>query len=196
MTTNRDRIGKMNELVEAGVLPFVNEQMKKKFGTHWRQHARVPNSLSPKADLDAHALLYIVMNNWRDVFQHYLKPEIRDAASAAFAGRNKYSHSASAIDDNITLRALSGAHELLVGIYAKPQAEATKVLFDGLQNDMVRRRLEAEGKLKKPAAADDKPAAPAVAKNAEEEKQPDFLGGGKVEGLTPCGSSVHRGMMC
>jgi Protein of unknown function (DUF499)/Swt1-like HEPN len=185
MTTNRDRIGKMNELVEAGALPFVNEHMKKKFGTHWRQHARVPNSLAPKADLDAHALLYIVMNNWRDVFQHHLKPEIRDAASAAFAGRNKYSHSSGAIDDNITLRALSGAHELLVGMYAKPQAEAAKALFDGLQNDMVRRRLEAEGKLKKPAAAEDKPAAPAVTKKTEEEKQPDFLGGGRVEGLTP-----------
>lgn len=185
MTTNRDRIGKMLELVEKGALPFINEQMKKQFGTHWRMQARVPNSLAPKADLDAHALLYVVMNNWRDVFQHHLKPEIRDAASAAFAGRNKYSHSSGAIDDNITLRALSGAHEMLAGMYAKPQAEAAKKLFEGLQNDMVRRRLEAEGKIKKPASASDKPAAPAVAKKAEEEQQPDFLGGGKVEGLTP-----------
>lgn len=185
MTTNRDRIGTMLELVEKGALPFVNEYMKKQYGSHWRMQARVPNSLAPKADLDAYALLYIIINNWRDVFQNHLKPEMRDAASAALAGRNKYSHSSGAIDDSITLRALSGAHELLVGMFAKQQAEAAKALFDGLQNDMVRRRLEAEGKLKKSAASDDKPAAPAVTEKTEEEKQPDFLGGGRVEGLTP-----------
>lgn len=198
MTTNRDRLASMLQLIEKGCRPFIDEYMKQEHGTHWPRIARMPKTFTPQSDLDAYALLYVVNHNWREVFQNHLKPEMRDAASAALAGRNKFAHSTGDVDDNLTLRALTGAADLLDGMRAKPEAEAARKLAELQMQEMVRRNLERDGKLKpKPAKApDDAKPASAEAKpsltlqhsapdKAPEPQQGDLLGGGKVEGLQP-----------
>ncbi len=185
---NRDRIGAMVELLDGGIRPFVEKTLKAGFGVNWRQHARLPQSLSPMADLDAYALLYSIIHNWRDVFEKALKPEIRDAASAALAGRNTYSHSTGAIDDRLTLRALSGGIDLLTGVGAKTGAAEAQKLLDGLLADMTRAKGDTAAP-KAPDASAGKPRAIlAVAAQAPEPApatQADLLGGGEVEGLKP-----------
>jgi len=190
--SNRGRIGEMLHLIEVGGGPLIEKHLKTTFGSNWRNHARLPKSLSPQSDLDAHALLYSITNNWREVFEAHLKPEMRDAASAVFAGRNKWAHGAGDIEDNLTLRALLGAVDLLKGLGAKKEAEAANALTETQQKEMTRKIFEKEGKL--PSAGGDKGAKPQPTLTLTSPKgptpepdQPSLpgLGGGAVENLTP-----------
>ncbi len=202
MPSNRDRIATLLAEIEEGCTDPIVSSLKKHLGAQWRSIARFPGSLAPTADFDAHALLYIVTSNWRDVFQYDLKPEARDAASAAFAGRNKYAHSSGQIDNHLTLRALSGGKDLLEALGATDRAKRIDELLGALI-------LEMSGAAPAPAAAPPPaPPAPKAGKQpapttaaapkprptlsltptraeAAPPKQEDFFEGGKVEGLQP-----------
>jgi hypothetical protein len=186
---NRERIAQLLALIERGCLPFVENALKSGFGAHWRQTARLPKSLTPMADLDAYALLYAIIHNWREVFENTLKPEMRDAASAALAGRNKHSHSSSEIDNQLTLRALSGGADLLNAVGAKEEAAKASALLNGLLGTMTGATADAK-QTSAPAAGTEPPRRPTLTLTAtraksEEPRQEDFFGGGEVEGLKP-----------
>src|SRR5689334_9529174 len=106
MATNRERISEMLRLIETGAGSKIERQLKAAFGAKWRATARLPKSLSSASDMDAYAWLYAIVHNWRDAFPGSLKPELRDAASAALARRNKWGHSSAEIEDMLALRAL------------------------------------------------------------------------------------------
>ncbi|MFI0848418.1 DUF499 domain-containing protein [Mesorhizobium sp. IMUNJ 23232] len=187
---NRDRIAQLLALIERGCLPFVEKALKSSFGAQWRQMARLPKSLSPISDLDAYALLYTIIHNWREVFENALKPEMRDAASAALAGRNKFSHSSGAIDDRLTLRALSGGVDLLDAVGAKEETVKATALLNGLLGSMTAPTATSTAEPSASATVGDTPRRPTLSltptrTKAEEPRQEDFFGGGEVEGLTP-----------
>jgi hypothetical protein len=173
---NRDRIAQLLALIERGCLPFVEKHLKGHLGANWRQTA-----------LDAYALLYAINNNWRDVFQNVLKMEVRDAASAALAGRNKYAHSSGQIDDQLALRALSGGSDLLSAIGAKDEAAKASALLNDLLATMTRTSAPAAPQQGAPTEPPRRPTLILTAPTArvEEPKQEDFFGGGEVEGLKP-----------
>lgn len=188
---NRDRIAELLALIEHGCLPFVEKHLKAQLGANWRRTARMPQSLSPMADLDTYALLYAINHNWREVFQNVLKMEVRDAASATLAGRNKYAHSSGAIDDQLALRALSGGSDLLSAVGAKVEAEKASALLKGLLTAMA--GSTASTALSQPTAEPTDQQAirrptltlTAARTKADEPRQEDFFGGGEVEGLKP-----------
>ena len=179
--SNRDRIGEMLALIDGAVGPFVEKTLKSGYGANWRQHARLPQSLSPMAELDAYAQLYAIIHNWRDIFNAKLKPELRDAASAALAGRNAYAHSTSKMDNSITLRALSGGVDLLTAVGAKQEVKKAQSLLDDLLKEMTKEtKANGGGEKKRPKLtlkSQEPDAAPAT--------QEDFFEGGEVEGLKP-----------
>ncbi|WP_192357697.1 DUF499 domain-containing protein [Mesorhizobium mediterraneum] len=188
---NRDRIAQLLALIERGCLPFVQKHLTAQLGANWRRTARMPPSLSPMADLDAYALLYAINNNWREVFQNVLKMEVRDAASAALAGRNKFAHSSGAIDDQLALRALSGGSDLLNAVGAKDEAERASALLKGLLTAMASPAIaigqaQPAGPLAEPATTH-RPTLTLTPNRtkAQEPTQEDFFGGGEVEGLKP-----------
>lgn len=196
LPSNRERIEKLLIAVEKALAPYVEGHMHKIHGPHWRQYARIPKSLAPKAKVDAHAALWMIVNNWQEVFQNELKPAARDAASAALAGRNAYAHTTSELDDDKTLRALSGGKEILDLIGAATEAKIVGDHFEEHQQKMVVARLRATGKLpkegapEKPVAAATPPKAPELKLRHTTEPAPkpiqgDLLGGGDVEGLKP-----------
>ncbi|NBC34425.1 MAG: DUF499 domain-containing protein [Alphaproteobacteria bacterium] len=150
MATNRERMDGLLGLIDRVGKTFLHETLKKRFGTDWRDEVRVPRSLTPMRDLDAYAVLYIIIHNWRDIFENILKMEMRDAASAALTGRNKLAHSSGPLDEHTTLRALSGGVELLKAMGAKEEVAEARQLLDALIAEMAR-------------AAAPKPAAPAEA---------------------------------
>lgn len=183
---NRDRISQLLALIERGCLPFVDRALKSSFGAQWRQTARLPKSLSPMSDLDAYALLYAIIHNWRDAFENVLKPEMRDAASAALAGRNSYAHSSRELDDRLTLRALSGGADLLEAVGVKDEAASATALLDGLLASMAAPQTASASR---PSAAET-PKRPTLTltpprTKGDEPRQEDFFGGGEVEGLKP-----------
>ena len=184
MATNRERISEMLRLIETGAGAKVEAHLKRAFGAQWRTNARLPRTLTPASDMDAYAWLYAIVQNWRDAFQACLKPELRDAASAALAGRNKWGHSSGEIEDMLTLRALSGAVDLFKGLGATHEAETAQALVD----ELVAKLAGAN----KPASPQ-KPAGSRPMLTLTPTKAPDippeqcnlFGGGGGVTGLTP-----------
>lgn len=179
----------MLKLVEQGGGPKIESQLKSVFGADWRNRARLPRSLTPAADMDAHAYLYAVTNNWRDAFEAKLKPEIRDAASAAFAGRNKFSHGASEVENAMTLRALTGAAELLAALGCKAEADTVLELANELGAQMyAEREAKPDGPVNKTKKAEsNRPTLTLTSPkgSAKPPEQGDLLGGGGVSGLTP-----------
>ena len=122
----------------SGLPPFVERALQDHYGTNWRQHAAFPDTVARGGRLDVQALLRLFQNEWREVFSKRLGHNVRDAVTAANAGRNARSHLTPGEDvaDDVTLRALLGAAELLEGIKA-PNARAARALADGLIGQMA-----------------------------------------------------------
>ncbi len=79
-SSNRDRVGKALELLPAGLYPFVERELRAKFGDGWEQKAREGGSVGPVASLvsaspaawDVQALLGILDVQWQYVFRYKL----------------------------------------------------------------------------------------------------------------------------
>jgi len=135
---NKARLGKMLELVGAGLPLYVESALEEHYGKNWRQHAQFPESVARGGRLDVQALLRLFQNEWRDVFSRHLGHSVRDAVTATNAGRNAWAHVAAGGDvpDDVALRALSGAAELLEAIKA-PNARDARTLAAGLMTQMA-----------------------------------------------------------
>ena len=193
--SNRQRIETLLELVESVVAPYVEDGMKATFGNRWRDVGRVPKSLGPRSPIDAHAALFMLTSNWREVFQKTLPPDARDAASATMAGRNAWAHSSGAMDEQRTLRALSGGAELLEHLKADEAATTVRTMFESLQREMVASKRVSSGRLRREKrsdaesdkAASESASAPSSGDGASASSPPvqgSLLGGGDVQGLT------------
>jgi hypothetical protein len=143
--TNKVRLGKMLELVGVGLPRYVEGALEAHYGTNWRQHAQFPESAARGGRLDVQALLRLFQNEWRDVFSRGLGHNVRDAATAANAGRNAWAHVTAGGDvpTDVTLRALLGAAELLEAIKA-PNARDARALADGLISQMAAKSTPAK----------------------------------------------------
>jgi hypothetical protein len=165
--SNKTRLGKMLELVGVGLPPYVEGSLEAHYGTNWRQHAQFPDSVARGGRLDVQGLLRLFQNEWRDVFSRQLGHNVRDAVTATNAGRNAWAHVAAGADvpQDVTLRALLGAAELLEGIKA-PNARAARALADGLIGHMANRAAPATAEAASsaqpgPISAEPEPAEPA-----------------------------------
>ena len=137
--SNKARLGKMLDLMSVGLPPYVEHSLQENYGTNWRQHANFPQGAVRGGQLDVQAYLRLFQNEWRDVFSRGLGHNVRDAATAVNAGRNAYAHPPTGgadVPDDITLRALLGAAELLEGIKASNAREA-RALADGMITKMA-----------------------------------------------------------
>lgn len=137
--TNKQRLGRMIEIVGAGLPPYVEQALTAHYGQNWRQHAQWPEDVARGGQADVQAYLRLFQNEWRDVFSRDLGHNIRDAATATNAGRNAYSHApvgGGDVPTDVTLRALLGAAELLEGIKAA-NAKDARALADGMISQMA-----------------------------------------------------------
>lgn len=134
MLSNKARLGKMLDVVGASLPAFVERALEANYGQNWRHHANFPDGAVRGGALDVQAYLRLFQNEWRDVFSRVLGHNVRDAATATNAGRNAYSHAPAGggdVPDDVTLRALLGAAELLEGIKATNARDA-RALADGM----------------------------------------------------------------
>jgi hypothetical protein len=132
--TNKQRLGRMLELVGVGLGPYVEQALEAHYGKNWRLHAQFPDTVARGGRLDVQALLRLFQNEWRDVFSTMLGHEVRDAATATNAGRNAWAHVAPGADcpRDITRRALLGGAELLEAIKAPNAREARQIAENAL----------------------------------------------------------------
>ncbi|HEV2365724.1 MAG TPA: DUF499 domain-containing protein [Caulobacteraceae bacterium] len=131
--SNKARLGKMLALAEAALPPYVEARLQDHYGKNWRQHAQLPDTIARGGRWDLQAYLRVFGLEWRDVFSQTLGANVRDAANATNAGRNAYAHPPPGgdVEDDVTLRGLSGAAELLAAIKA-PNAGQAKALTDAM----------------------------------------------------------------
>src|SRR4051812_9198603 len=97
--TNRDRVGKGLDLLNAGLQPFVERELRHVHGDRWQDVAREgqppDRGRGRNADrlhLDTHALLAVMWNQWNPVFGRTLGNAERSLVSELRDVRNKWAH--------------------------------------------------------------------------------------------------------
>ncbi len=125
--TNRDRVGKTLDMLSDGLKVFVAREMKAVHGERWRYAAsdalRDHHFTEDGTDLvlDTQALLLIMWDQWKSVFQRTLGHSERNYVSELREVRNKSAHQHPFSTDD-TYRALDTAERLLNAVSAVEQA--------------------------------------------------------------------------
>jgi predicted AAA+ superfamily ATPase len=140
--SNRDRVGKALELLRAGLYPFVERELRAKYGDEWESKGQEQLKLSPgqpaaaPADWDVPALLGIIDGDWQYLFRNKLGRSDRSLIFELRDFRNSWAHQKPfTVDD--TNRALDSAKRLLTSVNAPEVDEVDKHL-----QEVLRQRFE------------------------------------------------------
>ncbi|MFH2056225.1 MAG: Swt1 family HEPN domain-containing protein, partial [bacterium] len=145
--TNHERIGKALELLNAGMLPFVEREMKSVFKKKWldavRDGIRADRIGDVRGDVvkwDTQAILAVLWNHWNDVFKRTLGHAERSLVSELREVRNRWAHQDTFSTDD-AYRALDSIHRLLSAVTA---LEANEV--DQLKQQLLRTRFDEQAR--------------------------------------------------
>lgn len=153
--TNHERVGKMLELLTAGLQPFVERELKATNVPDW--FAETKKSLADnqlqiagtpdKPEWDAAAILVTMWNQWNSVFRKTLGQAERTLVSELRDVRNRWAHQRPFSTDD-AYRALDSAARLLTAVSA---TEATEV--DKMKMELLRVRFDEQVRTEKRKAA-------------------------------------------
>jgi hypothetical protein len=135
--TNRDRVSKTLDMLSDGLRVFVKGEMKAVLGERWRYaasdalHDHHFSEDGTDLVLDVQALLLIMWDQWKTVFQRTLGHSERNYVSELREVRNKWAHQQAFSTDD-TYRALDTAERLLTAISAVEQAAEVRKLKQDL----------------------------------------------------------------
>lgn len=141
-TTNKDRVSKAMDLLRQGLAPFVDREFTNLHGNKSEDIARSyikddrTMARKPLADWDVAAILKLMVDSWRDVFNRTLGHAERSLVSELLDWRNKWAHQEPFSSDD-TDRALDSTNRLLTAISApeaddvgKMKVELRRVIYD------------------------------------------------------------------
>ena len=164
--TNHERVGKALELLNDGLRPFVERELKSAYKDRWVEAARPsfpnwqqagkPESLS----WDTQALLTVMWDLWNDCFKRILGHSERSLVSELRDVRNRWAHQKAFSTDD-AYRAIDSVSRLLTAVSAdveaieQMKAEILRVKFD--EQVRSQRRKEADAAIKGQPAAGLKP---------------------------------------
>ena len=135
--TNHDRIGKTLEFLRDGLKPFVERELRAKYGERWNMEVRAALSdrrlgVSKADGLNDIAVLLVVMDKtWGPVFGSILGRTDRNFVNELVETRNRWAHQEAFSGDD-AYRSLDSAARLLAAVSA-PQADdvdAVPVVID------------------------------------------------------------------
>lgn len=142
--SNAERIGKCLELLNKGLAPFVEAQLKRSLGNGWKD--RVLPSLHDyqakalEGDWDSQSLLQVMWDFWNDSFRTVLGHSERSMVSELRDIRNKWAHQkAFNVDD--AYRALDTIERLLASVSSDLSDEVSKHKYE-----VIRQRFETKAK--------------------------------------------------
>ncbi len=149
--TNRERIGKALDLLNEGLRPFVERELKGVHGDKWedvaregqppeRGKGRPAKAGTPAFHLDTQGLLAVLWNQWNVVFAKTLGPAERSLVSELRDIRNKWAHQ-EAFASSDAYRALDSMERLLTAVSASEAEQIGQMRMDllRLQFDEQRR---------------------------------------------------------
>ena len=132
--TNKDRVTRGLDLLRDGLKPFVERELKSKYGDRWPGELRaalagrnVGNSDDPLQD--PQVLLFITDKLWGPVFGNILSRGDRTLVLELTDVRNKWAHSESFSSDDVD-RALDSVERLLNSVGASQADEARKLKLE------------------------------------------------------------------
>ena len=131
--TNHERVGKMLELLCAGLQPFVERELKNSFQDTWIKEVgsviREPqlqiSKTTGKPQWDAAAILIVMWKFWNNVFRLPLGHAERSMVSELREARNRWAHQRPFSTDD-AYRALDSASRLLSSVSAATEADAVE----------------------------------------------------------------------
>ncbi len=151
--TNHDRVGKAQELLKAGLGPYVEREFENAYRE--RAHAEALRIVGedkflakqrPK-DWDIAALLKLMWEAWNDVFRKTLGHAERSLVSELKEYRNRWAHQQTFSSDD-AYRALDSAGRLLLAVSA-PQAEE----IEKMKTELLRVRFDDQARSEKRRSA-------------------------------------------
>ncbi len=153
--TNHERVGKMLELLTAGLQPFVERELKTTEAPNWFAEAK--KSLADaqlqllgtpdKPQWDAAAILVTMWDQWNNVFRKTLGHAERTLVSELREVRNRWAHQRPFSTDD-AYRALDSAARLLTAVSAPEASEVEK-----MKMELLRVRFDEQVRTEKRKAA-------------------------------------------
>jgi predicted AAA+ superfamily ATPase len=125
--SNRERLRRSLDDLKAGLIPFVEREMKARVGPYWREElASRHKFLKVEGEViqwDTQAVLKAMVDSWQSVFKFVLGPAERGFVSELLEVRNKLAHEEPFTSDD-AYRALDTMQRLLQALSAVDQAAA------------------------------------------------------------------------
>lgn len=143
VSANNHRVGEGLDLLRDGLAPYVERELKDRYGEGWILRATTTWANRPTC-LDCSVLLRLMWTNWSNVFGKKLDHQELGLVSELRGIRNRWAHQGRFSDDD-AYRALDAAGRLLTAISA-PQATGIEKLKKGLL------RLSVDGPKRNPQA--------------------------------------------
>jgi predicted AAA+ superfamily ATPase len=148
--TNYERIGKMMEQLQSGLLPFIQRELEAEYGGQWLKQAAysLRDDFNP-ADphFDVHALLLVMWDQWNSVFRNTLGHAERSLVSELRTVRNDWAHQKNFTSDD-AYRALDSAVRLLTAVSAPEAREVERQ-----KQELLRQRFEEQARHERRKAA-------------------------------------------
>ncbi|UHD18373.1 Swt1 family HEPN domain-containing protein [Thiocapsa bogorovii] len=151
--TNHERVGRSLTLLKAGLGPFVERELKAKYGDGWAFEAKDVlsdtrlNAGNSDPTGDVAAMLVIMDRKWGEVFRHILGKAERSLVNEIIAVRNRWAHQEPFSGDD-AYRALDSVERLLSAASA-PEAEDV----DKTKMELLRVRFDEQARGEKRKSA-------------------------------------------
>ncbi len=126
--SNRDRVGRALEILNTGLQPFIEREMKAVYRDRWMQEAaanlrdyQMSSARSGEPSWDTQVLLTMMWDQWHMVFKNVLGHAERSLVSELRDTRNRWAHQEAFSTDD-AYRGLDSVQRLLTAISAATQA--------------------------------------------------------------------------
>ena len=129
--TNKERVGRVLDLVAGGLGPWMVARLNKKYGETWQSQVRAaaaapPRDFTDKTD-DPSYLFWVFDKQWFGLFKEHASHEDKRCVSALWDARKEWAHAGKFTDEQ-TERILSDGEHLLRSVGAVPEADQLEEL--------------------------------------------------------------------
>jgi hypothetical protein len=153
--SNHERVRKSLELLNKGLLPFIERELKAAHGDKWMQTAQqtlgdIRHQQHQKEGVkwDTQAILSVMWDNWNTVFNKVLSQSERTLVSELKGIRNKWAHQEAFSTDD-TYRAIDSCGRLLISVSAAEEAAE----MERQKQEILRLRFDEQRKKEEQRAA-------------------------------------------
>ncbi len=137
--SNAERVGKALELLNQGLLPFVQREFQAVYGKEWLAKAtenlaphQMPGTRNGALHWDSQGLLLVIWDHWNPVFSKVLGQAERTLVSELRTTRNKWAHQEPFSTDD-AYRALDSIQRLLSAVSAEQAGEVERAKYELLR---------------------------------------------------------------